>query len=107
MGATVNRQQINQNEGTYDMGRLQAFDIQKFANFETALRWHLSHNHYPPVPTAMYEPCVEAIEAANEDDWDREIDLTGIAQYRGKDSAPAHAIIDAHHLDAFIMGTNS
>ena len=67
-----------------------------------ALHIHLRSNHYPPVPDAMIEPCVAAIDAANDDDWDREIDLTGIAQWRGNDYAPAWAIIEGHHLDAFI-----
>jgi hypothetical protein len=84
------------------MGHLQANDMQNFVEFDTRLRWHLQSNHYPPVPDAMYEPCVAAIDAANEDDYDRTIDLTGIAQYRGGNTAPAWAIIEAHHLDTFI-----
>lgn len=84
------------------MGHLHAVDIQNYTDFETALRWHLQSNHYPPVPAAMYEPCVAAIEAANEGDFERAINLTGIAQYKGADTAPAWAIVDAHHLDAFI-----
>jgi hypothetical protein len=50
----------------------------------------------------MIEPCVAAIDAANNDDWDRHIDLTGIAQWRGEDYAPAWAIIEGHHLESFI-----
>jgi hypothetical protein len=50
----------------------------------------------------MYEPCVAAIAAINEGDYDRAIDLTGIAQYQGDNSAPAWAIVEGHHLDAFI-----
>jgi hypothetical protein len=84
------------------VGHLHALDILNYTDFESALRWHLQSNHYPPVPAAMFDPCVAAIEAANEDDYDRQIDLTGIAEYQGKNSAPAWAIIDAHHLDAFI-----
>lgn len=84
------------------MGHLQALDIQNYTDFESALRWHLQSNHYPPVPAAMYEPCVAAIDAANEGDYDRAIDLTDIASYKGGNSAPAWAIIEGHHLDAFI-----
>lgn len=84
------------------MGSLSTLDIISYTDFETALRWHLRSNHFPPVPDAMYEPCVAAIEAANEGDYDRAIDLTDIAQYQGGNSAPAWAIIEGHHLDAFI-----
>lgn len=84
------------------MGHQQALDIVNYTDFESALRWHLRHNHYPPVPDAMFDPCVAAIDAGNEGDFDREIDLTGIAQWRGNDYAPAWAIIEGHHLDSFI-----
>lgn len=79
-----------------------ADEIGGLIDLPTALHIHLRSNHYPPVPEAMIDPCVAAIDAANDDDWDREIDLTGIAQWRGNDYAPAWAIIEGHHLDAFI-----
>jgi hypothetical protein len=79
-----------------------ADEVGGLIDLETALHIHLRSNHYPPVPTAMIEPCVAAIDAANNDDWDRHIDLTGIAQWRGEDYAPAWAIIEGHHLESFI-----
>jgi hypothetical protein len=81
-----------------------ASEVNDLITLETALHIHLRSNHYPPVPEAMIAPCVAAIDAANDDDYDREIDLTGIAQWRGNDYAPAWAIIEGHHLDAFISG---
>lgn len=84
------------------MGSETTLDLIGYTDFETALRWHLRHNHYPPVPDAMYEPCVEAIDAGNEGDWDREVSLAGIATYQGRDTAPAWAIIEGHHLEFFI-----
>lgn len=79
-----------------------ADEVGGLIDLNTALHIHLRSNHYPPVPTAMIEPCVAAIDAGNEGDFDREIDLTGIAQWRGNDYAPAWAIIEGHHLDSFI-----
>ena len=84
------------------MGHVQAKEMQQHLVFEAALRWHLRSNHYPPVPDAMFDPCVAAIEAARDEDWDRPIDLTGVAKYRGHDSAPAWALVEAHHLGDFL-----
>lgn len=79
-----------------------ADEVGELIDLNTALHIHLRSNHYPPLPTAMVEPCVAAIDAANDGDFDRHIDLTGIAQWRGNDYAPAWAIIEGHHLDSFI-----
>jgi hypothetical protein len=79
-----------------------ANEVGGLLNLDQALSIHLTSNHFPPVPEAMVDPCRDAIAAANEGDYDRAIDLTGIAQYKGSTSAPAWAIIEAHHLDTFI-----
>lgn len=64
---------------------------------------HLSSNHYPPIPSSMVDPCIEAIDAGNAEDWDRLIDLPSPITWRGSDKAPAHAIIEAHHLSFWLM----
>ena len=89
------------------MGALSASDFYEQvkdgnATLDQALIWHLQGNHYPPVPLSMLEPCKAAIKAANEDDWDREINLPDGVTWEGKTSAPASAIVEGHHLDAFI-----
>ena len=65
------------------------------------LSWHLTGNHYPPVPTSMIEPCIQAIEAVREYDFEREIALPEEVLWRGREAAPAHAIVSAHHLEAW------
>lgn len=72
------------------------------AGIDTALSWHLQSNHYPPVPLSMVPVCLAAIEAANEGDYDRLIDLPEGVLYRNNEQAPAWAIAEAHHLDSFI-----
>jgi hypothetical protein len=67
---------------------------------EAQIQIHLKSNHYPPVPLSMVQPCLEAIDAYWEDDLKKEIDLNG-AQWRGNSTAPAWAIIESHHLDAW------
>lgn len=74
------------------------------ASLESALHWHLSSNHYPPVPDSMIAPCIAAIEAGNEDDWERQIELPEGVTWRDETQAPAYAVIESHHLQAFLGG---
>ncbi len=75
-------------------------------DLETQLLYHLKGNHYPPVPAEMVTPCIEAIDAAYEEDYDRMIDMPMVGDfqitYKGSKQAPAWAIIEQHHLDWFI-----
>lgn len=65
---------------------------------------HLSSNHYPPVPSIMIQPCIEAIDAVNDAGlWDLPIQLPEGVEYNGLKEAPASAIIEAHHLDAWLI----
>ena len=68
---------------------------------ETQVEIHLKSNHYPPVPAIMVQPCVEAIDAVNDAGlWDLEIPLPEGVSWKGLTTAPAHALIEAHHLNA-------
>lgn len=84
------------------MGNLQATEMAEMLPIEQALEWHLRVNHYPPVPSSMVKPCLEAIDAYWEDDFDREIEMPEGVYYRGETTAPAREIIIAHHLDAWL-----
>ena len=83
------------------MGRLHAIEYAA-GDLDTGLTWHLQSNHYPPIPLTMLEPCKEAIQACNEEDWYREIVLPEGVLYKGKTTATAAAIIKAHHLEAWL-----
>jgi hypothetical protein len=76
-------------------------------DLETQLLYHLKGNHYPPVPAEMVQPCVDAIDAYYDEDYDRMIDMPMVGDfqilYRGETQAPAHAIVDQHHLSWFIQ----
>ena len=50
----------------------------------------------------MVEPCIQAIDAYWEDDVDRQIPMPEGVTYKGLTTAPAWAIINQHHLDAWI-----
>jgi hypothetical protein len=89
------------------MGRLSAADMIEHTTTEQALAWHLTANHYPPVPTSMVAVCLEAIEITNKANWgdaaySDPIELPDGVTWRGNNYAPASAIIEAHHLDAFL-----
>jgi hypothetical protein len=71
-------------------------------DLSTAIGIHLSANHYPPVPSSMVLPCIEALEAYWEDETDREIKMPEGVSYKGLDTAPAWAIIEQHHLEAWL-----
>lgn len=72
-------------------------------SLEIAIRWQLTSNHYPPVPTSMVPVCIAAIEVANQDgSWDDELELPDGILYKGRTTAPAWAIIEQHHLQPWI-----
>jgi hypothetical protein len=83
------------------MGSLQAAEMASLTDLDTALTWHLRGNHYPPIPLTMLEPCKEAIDAYWEDNVDKLIDMPEGVFYKGMTQAPAWAIIEQHHLDAW------
>lgn len=65
---------------------------------------HLQSNHYPPVPVAMVSACIYAIDACNDGDPTELIALPVGVSWKGSPEAPAWAIVEAHHLDAWIEG---
>ena len=71
-------------------------------DLEMAISIHLQSNHYPPVPLSMVEPCIEAIDAYYEEDYNKMIEMPEGVSYRGNTHAPAHAIIEQHHLGAWL-----
>ena len=87
------------------MGRLQAEVLasEDFLPLESQLRWHLTSNHYPPVPTSMIPVCIEAIDKANEGEWDEMISLPEGIEWRGSTMSPVHAIVEQHHLETWII----
>jgi hypothetical protein len=88
------------------MGSIFANDLALSDNLdiESQIAIHLSANHYPPVPRSMVAPCVEAIDAVNDLGlWDLEIPMPEGITYKGLTTAPAHAIIEQHHLQAWLI----
>ena len=73
-------------------------------DIETQIGINLKSNHYPPVPEFMVAPCIEAIDAVNDAGlWDLEIPMPEGVTYKGLTTAPAWAIIEQHHLNAWLI----
>jgi hypothetical protein len=86
------------------MGAMTALDISDNFDLEKGIELHLTSNHYPPVPIEMVPVCIDAIDAVNsEGDWDKDITLPHGVTYRGSATAPAHAIIEQHHLEFWLI----
>jgi hypothetical protein len=62
----------------------------------------LQNNHYPPVPSSMVIPCIDAITAVNDGERERLIELPAGVLWKNQTSAPAYAIVDGHHLDPWV-----
>ena len=82
----------------YDLDSNDLLDL----DLETQLQIHLTGNHYPPVPVSMVQPCIDAIDAYYDEDYNRLIKLPEGVFWRGEDSCPASAIVDGHHLHAWL-----
>jgi hypothetical protein len=54
----------------------------------------------------MVTPCIEAIDAYYDEDYDRMIDMPMVGDfqilYKGMTHAPARAIISQHHLEFWL-----
>jgi hypothetical protein len=84
------------------MGYTTASALAEELDLEVALGYHLQGNHYPPVPLSMVQPCMDAIDAFWDEDYNQLIELPEGVSWRGDTHAPAHAIVEAHHLDAWL-----
>ena len=84
------------------MGSLQAQEMAEMLDIESAISWHLSSNHYPPVTQSMVPACLEAIENAIAGNWLKKVELPAGTTYRGSRFAPTDAIIDQHHLETWV-----
>jgi hypothetical protein len=86
------------------MGYMTALAISETElSLEQQLAWHLQGNFYPPVPTSMVQPCVDAINAYWNEDTETLIEMPEGVSYKGSNYAPAYAILEQHRLDAWCM----
>jgi hypothetical protein len=85
------------------MGYSTAYDlVESVVDIHQSMAIHLTSNHYPPVPVSMVQPCIDAIYACDEEEYDKLIELPQGVMWRGQNSAPAHAIVEGHHLQPWL-----
>ena len=51
----------------------------------------------------MVPVCIEAIDKANEGEWDEMITLPENVLWKGEPEAPVSAIVEQHHLEFWII----
>jgi len=86
------------------MGRFSAEAMAETGiTLEKQLSWHLMSNHYPAVPETMVPVAIEAIDKANEGEWDDWIQLPDGILYQGQPMSPVHAIVVELHLEHWII----
>jgi hypothetical protein len=87
------------------MGSIHAIELAsgEFVNsIEQQLTIHLTSNCYPPVPLIMLPVAIASINAINEGDYDRLIDLPEKVKTReGRTDMIASQIIESLRLDAW------
>lgn len=71
-------------------------------SLEAALHWHLTSNHYPPLPTALIPAAMRALKAARKEQWHRRVLMPKNISFRGLRLAPVGDLIEALHLEDFI-----
>jgi len=69
---------------------------------ENALSYHLTGNHFPPLPTSLIPCCIKAINNGNNGLWDKGIKLPVGITWKGKKTAPTRDCIQAWHLSFFL-----
>jgi hypothetical protein len=85
------------------MGKQTADAISELdVDLKQQIGYHLRGNFYPPVPTTMTQPCVDALNAFYEGDTKRMIKMPEGVSYKGSDSAPAWAVVEQHHLESWL-----
>lgn len=77
--------------------KILADTVQDKDTLSLALQAHLHMNHYPPVNLVFVPTAIEAINYANNDDWQIRIEMpNGIVK-------TALSIVEDLHLEAFLL----
>jgi hypothetical protein len=63
---------------------------------------HLKTRFNKPIPLSMIDPCLEAIEKANNGEWDSMITLPDGNLYKGEPQASVRTMVDSHALQQWI-----
>lgn len=85
------------------MGSLAARDMAAHTDLKTAVRWHLLHNHYPPVPESLVPACVRAIRRIRNGTDHKRVRLPrGVRHKTGATAVSPHTLAESFHLYDFV-----
>lgn len=70
--------------------------------FAEQVKWHLTSNCYPPVPSTFHPACLLAIKLVADGEGQSKVSLPSGVFYRGEAEAPAEAIVDNFRLYPFV-----
>lgn len=76
---------------------MRALEMIQVMNTDAALDWHLQSNHFPPVSLAFKPACIEAIQACDQGEAEKEITLPN-----GRVKS-AFEIVEELHLQDFLQ----
>ena len=89
------------------MGSTSANDMAYFVRTgeiasDVALYWHLTSNHYPPLPSSLIPTAQRALKKAAAGLWKARVLLPAGATYKGKRTMQVSDVIDWLHLESFL-----
>lgn len=70
---------------------------------EQQIGWHFASNCYPPVPSYMVEPAIEALDLVNEGIGAMHLELPAGVEFQGKRFATGFQIVEALRLGAWVI----
>lgn len=88
------------------MGMLSALALQDEElgfTLEQQVAMHLATNCYPPVPSYMVEPAIEALDVVNDGIGGMLIELPAGVEFRGKRFATGFEIVESLRLGAWVI----
>lgn len=75
--------------------------VEELSPLHTEVAYHLQNKFDKTIPLSMLDPCVNAINKANEGEWYADIDLNG-NKYKGESIASVETIINSHALQQWV-----
>lgn len=84
------------------MGRTSAVDFANTADLSQGLYWHLTANHYPPVPVSLIPACIDAVQNCAAGLHRETVTLPVCISYKGSQDCPAWALVEHLHLQPWV-----
>ena len=88
------------------MGTLSALALQDEElgmSLEHQISLHFQTNCYPPIPQQMVPTAIEALDNANEGEWNKMVRLPEGVTFRGYDEVSTANVIDSYRLSYWVV----